>query len=156
LFKIVALGGSNTFGFPEDKIQRSEAYPSQLAALLRKGNIDAEVINSGMPGKRTDEMLAALDEKVPVGATHVVFQTGGNDHSHGVSDQIRNRNIEAIKLALEKQGIRVLIWEHEEMAGLPRQDGDPRHLTPKGYQMLAERLVPRIVTLLRSQSSGIS
>ena len=150
MFKIVALGGSNTFGFPEDKIQRSEAYPSHLAARLRTEDLDVEVINSGMPGKRTDEMLAALAEKVPPGTTHVVFQPGGNDRMQGVPDQIRNRNIEAIKLALEKQGIRVLIWEHQEMAGLPRQDDDLHHLTPEGYRKLAVRLLPRVVELLRS------
>jgi acyl-CoA thioesterase I len=150
MFKIVALGGSNTFGFPEDKVQRSEAYPSQLAVLLHAEGLNVEVINSGMPGKRTDEMLAVLGEKVPPGTTHVVFQPGGNDRIQGVPDQIRNRNIEAIKLALKKQGIMLLIWEHHEMAGLPRQDDDLHHLTPEGYRQLAERLLPRVVKLLRS------
>src|SRR6201992_2691339 len=50
----------------------------------------------------------------------------------------------------------VLIWEHQEMGGLPRQDGDPHHLTPEGYRRLAERLPPRVVELLRSNRLGMS
>jgi acyl-CoA thioesterase I len=150
MFKIIALGGSNTFGFPEDKIKRGEAYPAQLEALLRTEAHDVEVVNSGMPGKRTDQMFAVLGEKVPQGTTHVVFQPGGNDRMQGVPDEVRTSNIETIKLALEERGIKVLIWEHQEMAGLPRQDSDPHHLTPEGYRLLAESLLPRVVQLLRS------
>jgi len=150
MFKIVALGGSNTFGYPDSKIARDEAYPSQLEVLLRAENLDVEVVNSGMPGQRTDQMLAALDAKVPTGTTHVVFQPGGNDRMQGVPDQIRNGNIAAIKRALESRGIKVLMWEYQEMAGLPRQDGDPDHLTPEGYRELAERLLHRVVEFLRS------
>jgi acyl-CoA thioesterase-1 len=150
MFKIVALGGSNTFGYPADKIARDEAYPAQLATLLHAENLDVEVTNSGMPGQRTDQMLAALATNVPSGTTHVIFQPGGNDRMQKIPEEIRNSNIEAIKLALANRGIRVLIWEHQEMAGLPRQDGDPHHLTPEGYRKLAERLLPRIVEFLRS------
>jgi acyl-CoA thioesterase-1 len=150
MFRIVALGGSNTFGYPADKIARDAAYPAQLAALLRAQNLDVAVSNSGMPGQRTDQMLTALDAKVPLGTTHVIFQPGGNDRTQGIPDHIRNSNIEAVKLALAKRGIKVLIWEHQEMAGLPRQSDDPDHLTPEGYRKLAERLLPRVVEFLRS------
>jgi len=34
MFKIVALGESNTFGYPEDKIQRSETYTPASVTII--------------------------------------------------------------------------------------------------------------------------
>jgi len=65
--KIVAIGGSNTWGLG---VGWNSAYPAVLQALLRKKGIDANVTNSGVLLDRTSWMLRRLGADVPEG-THI-------------------------------------------------------------------------------------
>jgi lysophospholipase L1-like esterase len=59
VFRVVALGGSTTYG---DQIARWEdAYPAQLEAMLRARGRHVEVINAGVPGYSSWEMLVAFE-----------------------------------------------------------------------------------------------
>ncbi len=46
-FRVLALGDSCTFGVG---VEDEETWPAQLSRLLRGGEVDAEVINAGVPG----------------------------------------------------------------------------------------------------------
>jgi acyl-CoA thioesterase-1 len=72
----VALGASNTFG---KGVSRGQAYPAQLEVLLRARGISVHVVNAGINGNTTGEMLARLDSAVPKGTRVVILQPGGND-----------------------------------------------------------------------------
>jgi lysophospholipase L1-like esterase len=62
VFRIVALGGSTTYG---DHIAKWEdAYPAQLERVLRERQRQVEVINAGVPGYSSWEMLISLEFQI--------------------------------------------------------------------------------------------
>lgn len=79
LFRIVALGDSNTFGHGS----RRFAYPAILDQLLDERETGArrfEVINAGIEGMDTYQALYRLEHKVlPLGPEVVVIYIGWND-----------------------------------------------------------------------------
>ncbi|HUN10713.1 MAG TPA: esterase, partial [Rhabdaerophilum sp.] len=68
---VVALGASNTAGRGRGRfnggVDRPQAYPAQLEAMLRASGIRASVRNAGIAGDTTGGMLARLDRAVPKG-----------------------------------------------------------------------------------------
>src|SRR5262245_31299623 len=59
--RIVALGASNTYG---KGVARSEAYPAHLQRMLRAKGVQATVVNAGINGNTTGQMLARLESAV--------------------------------------------------------------------------------------------
>jgi|SoiMethySBSTD1v2_1073268.scaffolds.fasta_scaffold665788_2 acyl-CoA thioesterase I len=147
--RIVALGASNTAGWG---VAASESYPAQLEALLAAKGVPARVANAGIPGDTTGGMLARLDREVPSGTHLVILQPGTNDERYG-SGAERTTNIAEIGRRLEARGIKLLIIENGMLAELPaselREDGI--HYTPKGYAVLAQRLLPLIIDALKER-----
>jgi acyl-CoA thioesterase-1 len=136
---VVALGASNTFG---KGVSRSQAYPAQLEALLRARGISVHVVNAGINGNTTGEMLARLNSAVPRGTSVVILQPGGNDRRKGVTDQTA-----AIESRLSAMGVKLVMLDNGMLHGLPHQP-DGQHLTPEGYHMLAEALVGQVAAAL--------
>jgi acyl-CoA thioesterase-1 len=136
---VVALGASNTFG---KGVSRSQSYPAQLEALLRKRGLDVRVVNAGINGDTTGGMLARLDHVVPKGTSVVILQPGGNDRRKLAAD-----NTPAIQSRLSAVGIKVVMLPNGMLHGLPHQP-DGQHLTPEGYHMLAEELVGQVAAAL--------
>jgi len=136
---IVALGASNTFG---KGVARSEAYPSQLEAILRAKGLPVRVINAGVNGDTTGGMLNRLDSAVPAGTSVVILQPGGNDQRKGVSGD-RAANVAEIQRRLDARGIKVIMLENSMLRGLPHQPGG-QHLTAEGYRMLATALAGQV------------
>jgi acyl-CoA thioesterase-1 len=68
--RIVALGASNTYG---KGVARSEAFPAQLATILRGRGHAAQVINAGVNGDTTAGMLGRLDRAVASGTDIVIL-----------------------------------------------------------------------------------
>jgi len=147
--RIVALGASNTAGWG---VAPSESYPAQLEALLAAKGMPASVANAGVPGDTSGGMLARLDREVPSGTQLVILQPGSNDERYG-SGAERTSNIAEIGRRLDGRGIRLLIIENSMLAELPaselREDGI--HYTPKGYTLLAQRLLPLIIDALNER-----
>lgn len=140
---IVALGASNTFG---KGVARNQAYPAQLEAILRARGYDARVINAGVNGETTGEMLRRLDRAVPKGTHVVILQPGGNDRRKGTAAD-RAASIAEIQRQLNGRGIRVIMLENNMLHGLPHQP-DAQHLTPEGYRTLAESLAGQVASAL--------
>jgi len=163
--KIVALGGSNTFG---KGVSPDEAYPAQLEKMLRAAGYDVVVKNEGTNGQTTLDELGKLDSAVPEGVKIVIFQPGGNDNKYqnktpvgNTGDNIRTivqrlldrhilvlfsggrdqrRYIEDLNVSMMGP-VRVLVPETEWQA-------DKAHLTPNGYRLVAEKMFPKVKKLL--------
>ncbi len=135
---IVALGASNTYG---KGVARSEAYPAQLQAILRAKGHAVRVINAGINGNITRQMLARMDGAVPRGTSVVILQPGGNDRRKGETDT--SQNLAEIQGRLSARGVRVVMMENGMFRGLPKQ-ADGQHMTPEGYRMLAEAIAGQV------------
>lgn len=132
---IVALGASNTYG---KGVERNQAYPAQLEAILRAKGSNVQVVNAGINGDTTEGMLGRLDQAVPNGTSAVILQPGGNDRRKGRPDRTAD-----IQSRLAARHIRVIILANSMLRGLPHQP-DGQHLTPEGYHMLAASLASRV------------
>jgi acyl-CoA thioesterase-1 len=132
---VVALGASNTYG---KGVARNQAFPAQLEAILRARGINCRVVNAGINGDPTENMLRRLDSAVPNGTSVVILQPGGNDGRKGRPD--RTAEIES---RLSAKGIRVILLPNSAFHGMPHQP-DGQHLTPEGYHMIAEQLASQV------------
>jgi len=144
--RIVALGASNTAGWG---VAPAESYPAQLEALLMAKGVAATVINAGIPGDTTGGMLARLEREVAPGTDLVILQPGTNDERYGSGGE-RAGNIAEMGRRLAARGTRLLIIENSVLAELPaselREDGI--HYTPRGYALLAQRVLPLLLEAL--------
>ena len=140
---IVALGASNTYG---KGVARSEAYPAQLEALLRARGLAVRVANAGVNGDTTAGMLRRLEGALSGDTKVVILQPGGNDRRKG-QESDSARNLGAIEAKLNARGIRIVMLPNGMLHGLPHQP-DGEHLTPGGYRMLAEALLPQVVAAM--------
>jgi acyl-CoA thioesterase-1 len=132
---VVALGASHTYG---KGVARNQAFPAQLEAILRAKGLNVRVVNAGINGDPTENMLRRLDSVVPKGTSVVILQPGGNDGRKGRPD--RTAEIES---RLSAKGIRVILLPNSAFHGLPHQP-DGQHLTPEGYHMIAEQLASQV------------
>jgi len=144
--RIVALGASNTNG---KGVERSQAYPAQLQALLKQRGVNAIAINAGINGDTTGGMLARLASAVPPGTRIVILQPGGNDRRRGVGAE-RSGNIAKIRSQLTARGVRVIMMENSMLQSLPpgERASDGQHFTPRGYAILAQRILPQVLSAL--------
>jgi acyl-CoA thioesterase-1 len=168
--KIVALGGSNTYG---KGVSRDEAYPAQLERLLRAAGYDVVVKNEGTNGQTTMDELGKVNSAVPDGVKIVIFAPGGNDNRSDSNKFVGNSdyNIRTFVQKLLDRHILVLFSgrrdqrqyiEDLNVAMIPPirrlvpetewQAGDKEHLTPNGYKMVAEKMLPHVKGLLDTVS----
>jgi acyl-CoA thioesterase-1 len=141
---VVALGASQTAG---EGVSESEAYPAQLEAILRSRGKDIRVINAGHSGETTDRMLARLDGDVPDDTKLVILQPGTNDAKYGGAID-HERNVSEMKKRLVARKIKILMWTHSDVVGVPLQS-DGVHFTAEGYRMIAQRLASKVISLLQ-------
>src|ERR1700755_2201729 len=81
--QIVALGASATAGYG---LPASESFPSQLQAMLQAKGSSTRVINAGVSGETTAQILARTNSSVPEGTRIVILSMFMlNDRNHGVS-----------------------------------------------------------------------
>jgi acyl-CoA thioesterase-1 len=141
--QVVALGASQTYG---KGVGRSQAYPAQLESMLRGKGYNVRVENAGINGDTTDGMLSRLGSAVPSGTKVVILQPGGNDMRKGTGAD-RGANISAIVQRLNARGIKVIMLENGNFAGLPHQP-DGQHLTAEGYPAIAQRMLPQVASAM--------
>jgi acyl-CoA thioesterase-1 len=128
-------------------VGQSEAYPAQLEAILRSKGNDVRVINAGHNGETTDRMLARLDSDVPDNTKLVILQPGTNDAKYRSAIE-HGRNVSEMTKRLAARKIKILVWTHSDVVGVPLQS-DGVHFTAEGYRIIAQRLAPKVVALLR-------
>lgn len=102
---IVALGDSLTEGFG---VLPTDSYPSQLQVKLRRNNIMATVINKGISGNTSEDVLRRISEIVEIKPDIVILAIGSNDGLRGVSPTVTKQNITQIIKILQDNGIEIL------------------------------------------------
>lgn len=151
---VVALGASNTEGRGRGRfnggVNRPQAYPAQLEAMLRSAGIGASVRNAGIAGDTTGGMLARLDRAVPNGTKVVILQPGGNDARRGIDEGTAAANVAEIRRRLEARGITVIMLEAlGRIGGRENRDPDGMHFNAAGHRAFAEWLLPKVQAALR-------
>lgn len=100
--RILCLGDSHTFGI---WLAKDDAYPARLEALLRQASPTAAwgVLNAGVPGYATGDVLDRLERQVHNGRYDaVVVMAGANDRWKGAeraSGRPWYENVKVVKLA---------------------------------------------------------
>lgn len=104
--QIVALGHSEVRGH----VAESEMWPSVLESMLRAKGSQVRVINAGVNGETTGELLARVDSAVPPGTRIVILAINGFNDAHRLKEGSINAaaNIAAIKSKLRAKGVRIV------------------------------------------------
>jgi acyl-CoA thioesterase-1 len=139
--QIVALGASATAGYG---LPASESFPSQLQAMLQARGSATQVINAGVSGETTGQILARVGSSVPEGTRIVILSIFMlNDGHRGVSAAMHRSNVAGIYQQLRARHIRIIdaagLITSAAKAGMLQSDG--LHLTAEGNRQVAARLV---------------
>jgi acyl-CoA thioesterase I len=104
--RIVALGDSLTagYGLPADK-----AFPAVLQNALKAKGIDVEIVNAGVSGDTSADLLARLDWALGDGADAAIVEIGANDMLRGLAPEQTRKNIDEILAKLRARKIPFLI-----------------------------------------------
>lgn len=103
---IVAFGDSLTAGFG---LEDRDSFPVRLAAALRREEIAATVINSGVSGDTTAGGRARLEWSLPETVDLVIVELGANDGLRGIDPSDTEANLDWILKRLEARRIPVLL-----------------------------------------------
>ena len=163
---IICFGDSLTYGTGAPD---GEGYPFVLARLLNK-----DVINTGVPGDKTETALLRLQSDVLENDPYVVIvELGGNDFLEKVPKERTLRNLEEIIAEIQAAGAIVALCDlssgimlsgyrsdYGQIAGktgsvfIPRlMEGilnneslksDPIHPNAEGYKIMAKRIYEAI------------
>jgi acyl-CoA thioesterase-1 len=145
--QIVAFGASNVSGW---NVAATEAFASQLQAMLREKGYNVRVLNKGIYGNTSTDMRNRVDSDVPEGTSIVILDTSGgiyNDKFKGISREQGDADMAAITARLKERGIKVFPMSAADLpAQYHQQDGV--HLTPEGHKLIASQLLPQITDAL--------
>ncbi len=103
---IVALGDSLTAGFG---VKEKEAYPARLEKKLAEAGYRWRVINAGVSGETSGDILSRIDDVLKVKPDIVILEIGVNDGFMGVAPYVIRANIEEILSILKTHGITVVL-----------------------------------------------
>jgi acyl-CoA thioesterase-1 len=142
--QIVALGASATAGYG---LPPSDSFPAQLQAMLQARGSSTRVINAGVSGETTAQILARVNSSVPEGTRIVILSIFMlNDSTQGVSAAQHSANVANIRQQLAARHIRVIdatgLIVSAAKAGLLQ--GDRLHLNAEGNRRVAAGLLASV------------
>jgi acyl-CoA thioesterase I len=146
--QIVAFGASNVAG---KGVSPAEAWPAQLEQMLKAKGYNVQVKNAGKSGDTTSGMLHRLGSAIPSGTKIVILDVSGGYHNNlsatAASRQRGPADMAEIEARLKERGITVI---HESAGGVSPayRQADKIHLTAEGHKLVAERLLPRVISAL--------
>jgi acyl-CoA thioesterase-1 len=146
--QVVAFGASNTAGYG---VSASEAFPAQLETMLRAKGYAVTVVNAGVSGNRTQQMLARIDSAIPGGTRVVLLDISGglwNNWRLGVDRAQGPADFATMTAMLTARHIKIIdIYTNRDMP-MEFLQADGRHLTPEGHRLLASRLLSSVMAAL--------
>jgi acyl-CoA thioesterase-1 len=151
--QIVAFGASNVAGAG---VQPQQAWPAQLEKMLKAQGYDVRVINAGISGNTTADMLKRLDSAIPNGTKIVILDTGGgffNDAKNNISREQGEKNFAAIKARIRARGIKI-VREFSYRMSVKWKQPDQIHLTADGHKELARLLLPFVIKALTQPTAA--
>lgn len=145
--EVVALGASNTVGrgrrSTPDGVSPGQAYPAQLERLLRSEGCRVRVLNAGIAGNTTGQMLARLSGVLGKDTRVLILQPGGNDQRVGSGNE-RAGNVAEIRRRAGARGVTVVMLEQlGQIAGAYRLP-DGQHYSARGHALFASYLAPLV------------
>jgi acyl-CoA thioesterase I len=104
--QIVALGHSAVRGH----VAENEMWPAVLESMLHARGSQVHVVNAGVNGETTGELLARVDSAGPAGTRIVILAINGFNDAHRLKEGSVNAaaNIAAIKSKLRAKGVRIV------------------------------------------------
>jgi acyl-CoA thioesterase I len=117
--RIVALGDSLTAGYG---IPAAAAFPVRLQAALKARGFDVEIVNGGVSGNVSADLLDRLDQSLDGGADAAIVEIGANDLLRGLDPDQTEMNIDAILDELRQRKIPFLIAGVRAGPGFDRPD----------------------------------
>jgi hypothetical protein len=118
--------------------------------MLRQAGYGARVVNAGIYGNTTAEMLARVDRDIPAGTRIVILDMNGglfNDAFKGIGRAQSDTNMAAIQEKLRARGIMVIPVSGAAL-GAEYHEADRVHLTAEGHRVLASQLLPQVERVL--------
>jgi acyl-CoA thioesterase-1 len=142
--QIAALGASATAGYG---LPPSESFPAQLQAMLQAKGSATRVVNAGVSGETTAQILARVNSSVPEGTKTVILSIFMlNDRNNRVTPAAHRANVAGIRRALGTRGIRIIdatgLITSAAKAGLLQ--ADRIHLTAEGNRRVAAGLMASV------------
>lgn len=141
---VIALGASNTIGRGKGPghggVDRSQAFPAQLEAMLRQQGCKARVLNAGVAGDTPGGMAARLPRLLTKQTKVVVLQPGGND-----SGADRAAGIARIEQLLAERKIALVTLDRPGQIARGYQLPDGLHFSAEGHAAFASYLLPKIL-----------
>jgi acyl-CoA thioesterase-1 len=156
------LGASGTAG---EGVSESDAYPAQLERLLKAEGYSVLVVNEGISGDTTRDILNRFNRAVPNGTKIVILQPGTNDKKRVKSRtsltpaetkenveqmlaKLKERNISAVLLGYPGEGgpeiaqAHSAVWYGQGHKGVSPSmiQADGVHLTKEGNAVLAKNM----------------
>jgi acyl-CoA thioesterase-1 len=119
--------------------------------MLRAKGYSVSVINAGVPGDGTQQMLARFDSDIPADARVVILDVGGglwNNNRLHVDPAQGPADIAVMKAELTARHAK--ISDLYTNRGMPPEliQPDHIHLTAEGHRLLASRLLPSVMRAL--------
>jgi acyl-CoA thioesterase-1 len=148
--QVVAFGTSNVSGW---NVAANQASPTQLQDMLRAAGYKATVINAGVGGDTSADMLNRVERDIPAGTKIVVLDMIGrlfNHQKHGITRQQGDANMAAIEANLRGRGITVIPVNVAGLGSWSYYQDDHFHLTPEGHRLIAQHLLLQVEVALGS------
>ena len=114
-FRLVMLGDSLVAGLG---LKRPETIPYKLQGILAAQKLNVRVVNAGVSGETSANILARLDFSVPADTNGVIIAAGANDMLQGLSPKLLRDNLAAMIKSLQARGIPVALAGMRAHAGL--------------------------------------
>jgi acyl-CoA thioesterase-1 len=128
---IAAVGDSLTAGFG---VAPSASYPSRLERKLREEGILCRLINAGINGEKSGELLARIEDILSWEPDIVILQTGTNDGLRNVKPKEMKENIRQAVRSFKDRGITVVL---AGMKNLKSRKGDFDGIFAAAYPEIA-------------------
>jgi acyl-CoA thioesterase I len=151
--QIVAFGASNVAG---KGVPPNQAWSAQLESLLKAKGYHVHVLNAGVSGDTTSNMLKRVDSSIPDGTRIVILDIGGGFFNNSKSDipyAQGHADMKAIADRIRTRGM-IIIFENASVMSTTYKQPDRIHLTPEGHRVLAHWLLPRVISALGGSPPG--
>lgn len=114
-FRLVMLGDSLIAGLG---LKRPETIPYKLQSILSAQKLNVRVVNAGVSGETSANILARLDFSAPADTGGVIIAAGANDMLQGLSPTLLRNNLAAMVKSLQARSVPVALAGMRAQAGL--------------------------------------
>jgi acyl-CoA thioesterase-1 len=131
--EIVVLGDSLSAGW---NLAQNEAFPAQLEAALKARGKEVTIVNAAVSGDTAASGLARVDWSIPLTASAVIIELGGNDALAGLDPAATKETLDKLITYIKARRLPILLAGMEAPRNLGKDYVESFRVM---YQDLAER-----------------